>query len=789
MIVGNPGQASGVHWVVHRRLLAFLILAAIAVSISPARAESRFDRLIRVPQDVPDIQGAVDAAQPGDLILLDRGTYPGDVLVPEEVHDITIRGVDRNGVVFDGENERTNAIYIEGDNVALENMTAHAFDGNAFYWEGADGFAGRYLTVYNVRLYGLYTIESHHGVFERSLVSGAADAAFYIGECDGCDAILRHLTARLSAVGYSGTNASDVVIEDSMWEENGAGILPNSYDVGQNPPPEERTVIRDNTVRGSGTVPVPVQTPLGGFIGIGIGIAGGVDNVIEGNVVEDSSRYGIAVFQTIQEEATWPAEANSVRKNRVAGSGAADLALAAGAGAGNCFESNEASTLDPPDLGCGAEEGSEAVAAELALPPPLAAERVPQIADAPTYDSMPAPGDQPQMPGATEDLPGQTGPLPWVLSGTVALAGLSLLGMGLLRRRLFPLLPGVILVGAGVAGGAVALARDEPPPIVVPPDDEAGPGETRLEDGQLVYTTYDGEAATLVTAAGDGTEQQVLAEFNRRLIQDPRWSPDGGLIAFTDGPRHRDLSSDVAVAVVGEGSAIRLTGDPALGECASPTWSPNGDRIAFVCGEPINPEEFRPRPRLYIADADGRNIRRVGRMWVEDPAWAPDGQAIAFRSWVGPHPRSAATQRAARRAGSNYELFVMSADASAPRRLTHTPQDEAAPAWSPDGTMLAFQSQRDTAPASFRLIPMDPQSPPIPWSIYVMTADGEEQRPLTKVVGPADHLSPRWISDDVVAHTAISFQSGEASIVATTLEGEAISEVEGPYFGSFDWHP
>jgi hypothetical protein len=70
-----------------------------------------------------------------------------------------------------------------------------------------------------------------------------------------------------------------------------------------------------------------------------------------------------------------------------------------------------------------------------------------------------------------------------------------------------------------------------------------------------------------------------------------------------------------------------------------------------------------------------------------------------------------------------------------------------------------------------------------------MTADGEEQRPLTKVVGPADHLSPRWISDDVVAHTAISFQSGEASIVATTLEGEAISEVEGPYFGSFDWHP
>jgi hypothetical protein len=56
-------------------------------------------------------------------------------------------------------------------------------------------------------------------------------------------------------------------------------------------------------------------------------------------------------------------------------------------------------------------------------------------------------------------------------------------------------------------------------------------------------------------------------------------------------------------------------------------------------------------------------------------------------------------------------------------------------------------------------------------------------------VGPVDHLSPRWISDDVVAHAAISFQSGEASIVATTFEGEPVSEVDGPYFGSFDWHP
>ena len=46
------------------------------------------------------------------------------------------------------------------------------------------------------------------GLVENDYVSGAADAAYYIGECNACRSTIRHVVARLSAVGYSGTNAS-----------------------------------------------------------------------------------------------------------------------------------------------------------------------------------------------------------------------------------------------------------------------------------------------------------------------------------------------------------------------------------------------------------------------------------------------------------------------------------------------------------------------------------------------------------------------------------------------------
>ena len=142
------------------RLSRVFVLAATR---TPQRNRPRRGRLIRVPEDVATPRLAIEAAQPGDVILLADGTYDGGLVVPKDKPDITIRGASRSGVLFDGKGLNLNAIEVQADRVTLENLSAHDFDGNGFYWEQVEGFAGRYLTVWNVNLYGIYATESRGG--------------------------------------------------------------------------------------------------------------------------------------------------------------------------------------------------------------------------------------------------------------------------------------------------------------------------------------------------------------------------------------------------------------------------------------------------------------------------------------------------------------------------------------------------------------------------------------------------------------------------------------------------
>jgi hypothetical protein len=365
-----------------------------------------------VPEDVPTLRLAIAQAAPSDAIVLSAGTYGGGNVVPREKHDITIRGVDRNEVVLDGGDRKNNGIVVHADGVSIVNLSVHNFRKNGLYWEGADRFRASYVTVWNVGEYGIYVEDGEHGAIDNAYVSGAARAAYYVGECKPCEATISDVVARLSAVGYSGTNATGVVIRNSVFDRNGAGIVPNTY-ANEALPPQARATIVRNTITSSGRARVPIKTALAGFVGIGIAIAGGNENAISRNRVTDSQRYGIAVFPTArfvvfapgapEPGPPWRPRGNRVTRNAVAASGRADLALARGSGSGNCFTANRVARtlprgLQTPTCARASSAGDASVAAELTRPVRVMVEQTISRRRPPSYASMPTPPPQPTMP-------------------------------------------------------------------------------------------------------------------------------------------------------------------------------------------------------------------------------------------------------------------------------------------------------------------------------------------------------------------------------------------------------
>ena len=429
-----------------RRLLGLLTASVLVVaaacggdddstdSADTTAAEDDAGATISVPDDHPTIQEAVDAAEPGDLVLIAPGTYEEAVNV--ETDELTIRGLDRNEVVLDGGFELDNGIRVVGANgVAIENMTARNYTNNGFFWTGVEGYRGSYLTTYRIGDYGVYAFDSTKGLIEHSYASGSPDAGFYIGQCYPCDAVIDGVVSEYNGLGYSGTNSGgNLVIVNSTFRYNRAGIVPNSgsYELCY---PERDTTIVGNVVHGNNQPDTPAIDVALLAMGNGILPAGGVGNTIERNLVYDHDRTGIGLVPFPEEDANddvppredddrpcaetlneAPADPASIpdlliwnpRDNRVVGnvvedSRLADIAVGSlddVAGLGNCFADNTFATSAPLDLEalapCEGEGSGDWTAGDLDLAALMLAEHPPSG----DYKTTPEPEPQESMPDA-----------------------------------------------------------------------------------------------------------------------------------------------------------------------------------------------------------------------------------------------------------------------------------------------------------------------------------------------------------------------------------------------------
>ena len=294
------------------------------------------------------IQDAVDAAIEGDLILIENGVYNESVTVTTSY--LTIRGVDRNKVIIDGEFMRENGIQIyDTDGVSVENLSVRNFSLNGVYWNTSKGFKGSYLTVYNNGDYGVYAFNSTDGIFDNIYASGHPDSGIYIGQCYPCNSLIYDNVIEGNALGYSGTNAGGhLYLYNNIWRDNMSGIVPNTLDSELNPPGRETTII-GNLVIDNNNYEAP--TNRFGLVAKGMGIVapGRVGDIIEKNIVVNHDRYGI-VASPMLDANLYFSQHVQIKDNVVLDSGYTDLALAGPWGPGNCFEGNVYQTSTPPLL-------------------------------------------------------------------------------------------------------------------------------------------------------------------------------------------------------------------------------------------------------------------------------------------------------------------------------------------------------------------------------------------------------------------------------------------------------
>jgi Tol biopolymer transport system component len=327
----------------------------------------------------------------------------------------------------------------------------------------------------------------------------------------------------------------------------------------------------------------------------------------------------------------------------------------------------------------------------------------------------------------------------------------------------------------------------EPPPPPPPPPPLFGgvcclPGiafnSTRDGNIEIYVMRYDGTGVTRLT-------------LNPAVDMHPAPSPDGLRIAFESTRDDADpatcgqpgkpncVTHLYVMNIDGSGVTRLTTGN---WQDLDPHWSFGGTRIAFVstrddpdpktCGQPGKPNCIK---QVYVMNADGSaptrlttNPANVAAMNFS-PNWAPDDSRIAFTSSRDdPDPKTCGQSG---KPACVTHIYAMNFDGSNVTRVTNNPAADGHPAWSPEGTRLVFETNKDGR-----------------FQLYLINADGTNQTRLTNVAADDEH--PIWIPGCIERIVfASNRDGGNMKIFAIDPDGSNITRLTSPAANVNDDYP
>lgn len=201
-----------------------------------------------------------------------------------------------------------------------------------------------------------------------------------------------------------------------------------------------------------------------------------------------------------------------------------------------------------------------------------------------------------------------------------------------------------------------------------------------------------GFAGIWLVHAVTGEKQPLISGFGL-----PAWSPDGKKLALMQSAQIFTIEvNSLQPARVDTNSLVQLTTE---GRNFYPDWSPDGEWIAYDSNH-NTPNGMNFIWKMKVNGSEKTRITFAPEMGeIRQPNWSPAGDIVHIRYLVGVF---------------SSEIFTMNSNGQSPRRLTENEASDLGPKYSPDGTKIAFYSQRSG-----------------PSAIWVMNSDGSSARKVS----------------------------------------------------------